>query len=398
MKSEHSENAVSERHVQAIWYDATLRPANLRTVRGTPVRVIDPGRWNLEAGPDFRDAVLVVGGERRVGDVEIHLRGTDWAAHGHAADPAYAHIIAHVTWHTSPPPVPGGDLLPTGCVRICLGDFLRTRSDFSPDEIDLTAYPYARLPSSPRPCEAVFSRDTDRALALLHAEGERRLRMKARRLKALFVRVGDRAQVFYEEVMAAFGYKQNAAAFRALAQTLPWRDLPDSPNAACVALSCAAGMSVARAVPWRTANIRPGNSPRRRIESAAALFAGRRPDLLVDLGACDLMTPSGQRAALDLLRASKTLGERRAAAILANVLVPFALAEARIDRVPDWLVPEDVSSPVRLAAFRLLGRDHNPALYSGDGLLIQGLIQFHRDYCLAVHPDCSACPLAAQPS
>jgi hypothetical protein len=51
---------------------------------------------------------------------------------------------------------------------------------------------------------------------------------------------------------------------------------------------------------------------------------------------------------------------------------------------------------VRLIAFRLFGRDHNPALYAGNGLLVQGLIQVHRAYCLAAHPDCSACPLANQ--
>ena len=45
-------------------------------------------------------------------------------------------------------------------------------------------------------------------------------------------------------------------------------------------------------------------------------------------------------------------------------------------------------------AFRLFGRDHNPALYAGNGLLVQGLIQIYRECCLAAHPDCSNCPLA----
>ena len=44
-------------------------------------------------------------------------------------------------------------------------------------------------------------------------------------------------------------------------------------------------------------------------------------------------------------------------------------------------------------AFRLFGRDHNPALYSGNGVLLQGLIQIHRDYCLAAHPGCDSCRL-----
>ena len=393
-----NDEIISERHVQAIWYDGTLRPEGLRTADGAQVRVVDPGRWNLEAGPDFLDAVLEIGAERRRvrGDVEVHVRAADWSAHGHGRDPAYANVAAHVTWYPSPPPVADAESLPPRCARICLGDALRTRPDFSPDEIDLAAYPYARLPATPRPCEERFARAPDAALALLRAAGERRLEGKARRLAALFVRNGDRAQTFYEEMMAAFGYKHNAAPFRALAQTLPWRELPPTPGAAATALACAADLGVAPHVPWRTANVRPSNSPARRIDEAARLFAGELPDLLRRLDACDLAVRKGQQDALDILRAARPLGARRAAAMLANVLIPFARAEERLARIPEWIFPEDLNSTVRLMAFRLFGRDHNPALYAGNGLLVQGLIQIHRACCLAAHPDCSTCPLANQ--
>ena len=56
---------ISERHVQALWYDGALRPKDLRTTDGLSVRVIDPGAWNVEAGPDFSHAVLEVGPARR---------------------------------------------------------------------------------------------------------------------------------------------------------------------------------------------------------------------------------------------------------------------------------------------------------------------------------------------
>lgn len=382
---------VSERHVQALWYDGGLRPEKLRTVDGLPIRVVDPGVWNLEAGPDFRDAVVEVGVSRRRirGDVEIHLRPADWTAHGHSEDPSYNRIVVHVTWHSGPVPVG----LPDGCVSVCLGDHLRTRSDFSPDEIDLGAYPFARLPTSVRPCEAFLAHRPDDCLDLLRLLGARRLEGKARRLKALFVRRGDHAQTFYEEMMAAFGYKHNVAPFRALAERIPWRDLPNAKDAAEAVLACAAEMDIARRVPWRTANVRPVNSPSRRIGDAAALFAGALPELLLRLNSCDLATREGQKAAQKLLRTEGRVGADRAAAMLANVVTPFALAEGRLSRVPDWLCPEGVCAPMRLTAFRLLGRDHNPALYSGNGLLLQGLIQVHREFCLAVHPDCSTCAL-----
>ena len=83
--------------MQALWYDGALRPESLRTVEGVPLKVIDPGTWNLEAGPDFLGAVVEVGGMRMRGDVEVHLRAIDWTAHGHGTDPAYANVVVHVT-------------------------------------------------------------------------------------------------------------------------------------------------------------------------------------------------------------------------------------------------------------------------------------------------------------
>ncbi len=387
---------ITERHVQALWYDAKLRPDLLRTTDGAPVRVVESGLWNLESGPDFRGAALDVGpaGERRRGDVEIHVRPADWTAHGHAGNPDYAHVIAHVTWYAGPPP----ETLPPGCLSICLGDFLRTRTDFTPDDIDLGAYPYAHLPATRRPCEDLFARRPDDLAALLRAAGRRRLEAKARRLRALALRRGSAPeQIFYEEMMAAFGYKHNAAPFRALAQRIPWRDLPASASAAEAVLACAAELDVAPRTPWHVAHVRPSNRPAARMAVAAALFAGTRETLLPQLFACGLETPSGQRTALRLLRAAtgNRLGVARAAALLTNVVTPFARAEGHLAQIPDWLCPEDLCAPMRLTAFRLLGRDHNPALYAGNGLLAQGLLQIHNEVCLAVHPDCSRCPLVA---
>ncbi len=51
------------------------------TADGRAVRVVHPGKWNLLGGPDFTGARLRFGDspEREVtGDVEVHLRATDW--------------------------------------------------------------------------------------------------------------------------------------------------------------------------------------------------------------------------------------------------------------------------------------------------------------------------------
>ena len=378
---------ITERHVQAIWYDAALRPKNLVTRRGSEVKVISPGEWNLEAGPDFRNAVLEIGRERRrvVGDVEIHLCPSDWDFHRHGADPNYRNVIAHVTWGCGP--VPGS--LPPGAVSIWLGRFVASDPSFAPEQIDLMAYPYARLPSGARPCEEKIGHDTDLARQILSEAGRHRLQMKARRMSGrLCASCGNRRQVFYEEVMTALGYKRNQVQFRHVAERVPIGELPDDAAAARTMLLAAGGFEE-----WDRTGYRPHNTPEQRLANAAEIFTQTSTMAMSD---CAEFSSAACRTLVKAMCGEGYMGKGRAAAVLANVIVPFALAEERVSTIPDWLPPEDISEPVRLTAFRMFGRDHNPAaFYATNGLLIQGLLQIHRDCCLQVHPDCTECDLCA---
>ena len=133
---EWASEPLTERHVQAAWYDRDFRPARLFTRDGEELRVVHPGEWNLEAGPDFKGAVLEVGrpGRRLCGDVEIHLAPSGWDAHGHGADPAYANVVAHVTWMCGPDPA----TLPPGAVTVWLGRFMTERAGFMPEHVEFT--------------------------------------------------------------------------------------------------------------------------------------------------------------------------------------------------------------------------------------------------------------------
>ncbi|MFI5356844.1 MAG: DUF2851 family protein [Opitutales bacterium] len=86
-----------ERLLQKIWADGAFDRTQLCAADGRRVRVRHPGSWNRLAGPDFKDARLQLGDAAEcVGDVELHLHAEDWAAHGHAADPAYRRVKLHV--------------------------------------------------------------------------------------------------------------------------------------------------------------------------------------------------------------------------------------------------------------------------------------------------------------
>ena len=85
-----------EQLLHYVWKHRILPLGTLCTTSGQEVEVIDPGLHNHDAGPDFFNAKVRIGGQVWVGNVEIHLRSSDWQRHGHQLDPAYNNVILHV--------------------------------------------------------------------------------------------------------------------------------------------------------------------------------------------------------------------------------------------------------------------------------------------------------------
>lgn len=78
------------------WKYRLYQSDSLLTVDNLPVEVIDPGIHNFDSGPDFFNAKLRIGGILWVGNVEIHLRASDWNRHNHDTDRSYNSVIAHI--------------------------------------------------------------------------------------------------------------------------------------------------------------------------------------------------------------------------------------------------------------------------------------------------------------
>lgn len=376
---------ICEKHVQALWYDRNMRPDRMVTKDGEEMHVIDPGEWNLGPGPDFLGALVEVGSPRRrvKGDVEIHLKPSGWTAHGHGGDEAYRNVAIHVTWYGGAEPA----TLPQGTMAVCLGRHMAAVPGFSPEQIDLLAYPYAKLGAVERPCREYFGNNPLLSQRVLDEAGRHRLYTKAKRLSAIISSSSKpSAQIFYEEVMGALGYGGNSGALRRIAEIVPLERLFAEPDNAFNALSAAAGF-----VEWPKRCGRPSNFPLRRLEAASRLFT---PGKVASLMTAEVSTKRDCRDVVATLAADRAMGRGRAAAIISNIVVPWVLATGRAGKVPSWLPPEDISSPVRLTASRLFGRDHNPlAIYAGNGLSIQGLVQIHRECCLKYQPECDGCPI-----
>ncbi|MDE6040450.1 MAG: DUF2851 family protein, partial [Muribaculaceae bacterium] len=85
-----------ERLMQYVWQHRLWVPGAMTDVDGNAVSVIDPGLLNTNAGPDFFNAKVRIGDRMWVGNIEIHVRASDWYRHGHDSDPAYDSVVLHV--------------------------------------------------------------------------------------------------------------------------------------------------------------------------------------------------------------------------------------------------------------------------------------------------------------
>ena len=79
-----------------VWKHKLFPLKELKTTEGSPVEVIDPGLHNHNAGPDFFNAKVRIGGVLWVGNVEIHRCASDWKRHHHDTDTAYDSVVLHV--------------------------------------------------------------------------------------------------------------------------------------------------------------------------------------------------------------------------------------------------------------------------------------------------------------
>lgn len=88
-----------ERDLALLWEGGRLPSGALVTLEGVPLQIVYRGRPNAGAGPDFRDAVIALPDGRLLhGDIELHLRASDFRHHGHQRDPAYRRVILHLVF------------------------------------------------------------------------------------------------------------------------------------------------------------------------------------------------------------------------------------------------------------------------------------------------------------
>lgn len=202
-----------ERLMQYVWqHRLALRPG-MTTVDGRRLTVLDPGTLNTNSGPDFFNAKIRIADHTWVGDVEIHVRASDWHRHGHDGDPAYDSVVLHVVdCDDTPISRSNGETIPQFAMK-CEPEFHRRFTD-------LTGRAESELPCSP----GIPQMPAPHLRSWLDALAFERVQEKAARISNILERSsGDWETACYVTVARSLGFGANGDPFQRLAMSVPLR-------------------------------------------------------------------------------------------------------------------------------------------------------------------------------
>lgn len=89
---------MKEDFLHHLWKFKKFDTLNLKTFNGEEITIINVGQYLELSGPDFFNAQISIGNQKWAGNVEIHLKSSDWYVHHHERDEAYENVILHVVW------------------------------------------------------------------------------------------------------------------------------------------------------------------------------------------------------------------------------------------------------------------------------------------------------------
>lgn len=89
---------MQEDFLHYVWKHKKFTTPSLLTTSGELVTLVNVGQHNDHSGPDFFNAQLGIAGQLWAGNVEIHIKSSDWYVHNHEADAAYDNVILHVVY------------------------------------------------------------------------------------------------------------------------------------------------------------------------------------------------------------------------------------------------------------------------------------------------------------
>lgn len=204
---------MQESFLHFIWQYQYYSQQDLQTSGGEPILMLAQGMYNRQdAGPDFKASRMQIGGLDWYGDVEIHVKASDWMRHQHQQDPAYNSVVLHVVWEEDAQVYrQDGTPVPQLVIRERVDDRL------------IGEYTALMKSPDPVPCASQFSQvnELQKVSMLDKALLQRLKRKSATILQWLEEAGGDWETVAWWLLASNFGFKKNNQPFLSLARQLP---------------------------------------------------------------------------------------------------------------------------------------------------------------------------------
>ena len=382
---------------------------------GEKLSILRTGQQNTDSGPDFFNAMVKIGETTWAGNIEIHVRSSDWYRHHHESDPAYDNIILHVVFEDDKPIYRNnGELIPTLVLNRKFNESIFTK--------------YQAFIRSGKwiACEDSISKVNyfDR-LSWFDKLMAERLEEKAAQVHSeLSNSQNDFQEVFYRKLARNFGFKTNGDIFELLATSLPLRLLLKHNNnllqieallfgqAGLLRMSFAEkypeqlykeylflakkyNLSPIDAKPWKFMRMRPANFPTIRISqfaniiyrSSGLLHKILETEKLSDVVALFKIQASPYwtthfRFGKETKPKVKELGIASIHLLLINTIIPFTFvygkqtgSEVLMEKAVNWLEQIKAENNSITRHFKDRGIKANNAMQS------QALIQLKNNYC-----------------
>jgi len=205
---------MTEEFLHYIWKHTLFDRSKLKTTEGKAIEIVQIGLHNHDSGPDFFNAKLKIGDTLWAGNVEVHIKSSDWNAHKHQFDKAYKNVILHVVWENDIEiSLPGGYAVQALELKKLVPLSLLSK--------------YEELKNSAKriPCESDIHKVNE---LVWHAWFDRliaeRLERKTNTIDLkLKATVNDWEETFYQTLLRNLGNPINTEPFERLGRSLPYK-------------------------------------------------------------------------------------------------------------------------------------------------------------------------------
>ncbi|SEP80990.1 DUF2851 family protein [Flavobacterium urocaniciphilum] len=92
-----------EEFLHYLWVNKKLPFTQLKTHLNENLEINHFGQFLQNAGPDIFNAQISIDQQKWAGNIEIHIKSSDWYAHHHEKDSNYDNVILHVVWENDSP-------------------------------------------------------------------------------------------------------------------------------------------------------------------------------------------------------------------------------------------------------------------------------------------------------